>query len=155
MGMRTDLKSHIHNVHRAKEVCRHLCVECGKGFPHKYSLKKHMMIHTDERPIECPVCHMRFRTNSNYNKHAKTHFKKTLPNISKSSAIRIIPDVELSVHQLGGDSVQLDLSNVPVLTPLTVQTLQMGQTGVNMGQTDARQMMNQHQMQIPTNGFIV
>ena len=28
--MRTDLKSHILNVHRAKENCRHYCESCGK-----------------------------------------------------------------------------------------------------------------------------
>ena len=57
--------------------------------------------------------------------------------------MRLIPDVELSVHQLGGEgSVQLDLSGVPVLAPLSVQTLQT-----------SHQMMEQVQM--PTNGYLV
>ena len=111
-----------------------------------------MMIHTDERPIQCSICHMRFRTNSNYNKHAKTHLKKSCNNISKVGGIRIIPDVELSVQQLslpGDGPVQLDLSGVPVLTPLTVQPVHLGQTEhITTG------LLSQG-VHIPTSSFLV
>lgn len=136
--MLSDLKSHVHNVHRANEVRRHTCVECGKGFSHKYSLKKHAMIHTDERPIQCRICHMRFRTNSNYNKHAKTHLKNSAFDKMefKPDSIRIIPELELSVQQLSsGDApLHLQMSAKPSDVPLHLQMSKQGDVPLHLQQ---------------------
>jgi len=47
------------------------CPICQKGFTHKSSLKRHMMVHTGEMPYECPSCAKRFRQRSNFTRHAK------------------------------------------------------------------------------------
>ena len=71
--MMEDLKAHVINVHKAKLNRKHLCTSCGKEFTQKSHLKNHMMIHSNERPIQCPSCSMCFRTKSNFKKHFITH----------------------------------------------------------------------------------
>ena len=35
------------------------CLVCGKQYAGEARLKQHMMIHTGERPYECPICQKR------------------------------------------------------------------------------------------------
>ncbi|XP_054711204.1 zinc finger protein 45-like [Uloborus diversus] len=39
------------------------CEVCFKGFNQKENLRTHLRIHTGERPFECPICHRRFSQN--------------------------------------------------------------------------------------------
>ncbi|XP_030384526.1 zinc finger protein Xfin [Scaptodrosophila lebanonensis] len=54
---------------------RHLyeCLACGKKVQSNYNLRRHMMIHTGERPFACDLCERRFREFSDLKKHRRRH----------------------------------------------------------------------------------
>ena len=57
--------------------CFFRCIECGKSFRQGHILKRHSLLHTDERPYKCHVCSKSFREFSNLQYHKKTHLEKS------------------------------------------------------------------------------
>ncbi|XP_078736074.1 uncharacterized protein LOC144949959 [Lampetra fluviatilis] len=52
---------------------KHVCAECGKGFPYRYGLKRHARSHTGERPHVCADCGKRYSELSALKKHSIVH----------------------------------------------------------------------------------
>jgi uncharacterized Zn-finger protein len=53
----------------------HVCDVCAKGFSTSSSLNTHRRIHSGEKPHQCGVCGKRFTASSNLYYHKMTHVK--------------------------------------------------------------------------------
>lgn len=65
-----SLVAHLARNHKER-VRDQVCTVCDKGFFDLTALKKHLLIHTGEKPFECPECHTKFVRSD----HLKTHMK--------------------------------------------------------------------------------
>ncbi|KUI53943.1 Zinc-responsive transcriptional regulator ZAP1 [Cytospora mali] len=71
---RSKIRRHMvsHTGHKP-----HVCdwPDCGHRFSAKQALSQHMLIHRDEKPLECHECGMLFRQKSALTMHIRTHTK--------------------------------------------------------------------------------
>uniref|UniRef100_A0A3Q2DYW8 C2H2-type domain-containing protein n=1 Tax=Cyprinodon variegatus TaxID=28743 RepID=A0A3Q2DYW8_CYPVA len=51
----------------------HRCDHCGKGFKRSQCLKRHLLIHTGEKPFLCHLCGKQFRQSGHLNRHLSIH----------------------------------------------------------------------------------
>ncbi|KAM9314019.1 uncharacterized protein KZ484_023856 isoform 2-T3 [Pholidichthys leucotaenia] len=73
-GERSKLNS---NHSGSQALCRpkrtYNCLTCGKEFPRGTSLKRHLVIHSGERPFKCFICGRGFTQSGNLKTHMKVH----------------------------------------------------------------------------------
>ncbi|CAG0891315.1 unnamed protein product [Cyprideis torosa] len=76
------------------------CEICGKGFGTKQRLKYHSVIHTGEKPYECPVCFKKFAFLSAMLGHRKSVHTNEKPHECKTCGARFIRRQQLLRHQM-------------------------------------------------------
>lgn len=57
-------------------VKKHKCPSCNYKAAHLAHLKRHMIIHTGERPFPCKICQKKLTTKHNLQSHMKIHIKE-------------------------------------------------------------------------------
>ncbi|XP_013403480.1 zinc finger protein 37 [Lingula anatina] len=65
-------KKIAHRIKGPSEPKKYACLVCDKRFVRPGLLDIHIRLHTGEKPIECPICHMYFRTPKAFAKHKQT-----------------------------------------------------------------------------------
>lgn len=56
-----------------KLIKRHKCPECDKQFPRASSLKRHIVLHLDDRPYQCTECEANYKSCSQLKRHLRIH----------------------------------------------------------------------------------
>ena len=77
---------------------KHICEYCNVGFGQKCDLRRHIMIHTGERPYPCLICDKRFQRKTDLNKHTRTHTGEK-PYACEFCDKRVSDKSQLNVHR--------------------------------------------------------
>ena len=56
-------------------VSKFACTVCGKCFGSNKDVRRHMLVHTGEKPYSCDICGRRFTQKSHLKAHQKIHSK--------------------------------------------------------------------------------
>lgn len=56
------------------------CEICGRVFAQRSNLRRHMLVHSGEKPFTCEICNRTFTTGSNLKAHSVTHTEKDTRN---------------------------------------------------------------------------
>ncbi|XP_075216574.1 uncharacterized protein LOC142321924 isoform X2 [Lycorma delicatula] len=78
-----DFENHIesHFIDGDSKVCDKNaleCNDCGKLFPSKRLLKRHLVTHSNDRPYTCDICHKSYKRLNDVAVHKKKHTREKL-----------------------------------------------------------------------------
>lgn len=101
---------------RSEKKKVHECPLCLKRFGVLYKLKRHCLIHTNERPFQCPICVHSFRERSHLKVHLRTHTNPVMQSTIQKHGFSSVPCNQASTAQSDANStdehnsVEVDLT---------------------------------------------
>ncbi|XP_059200682.1 zinc finger protein ZFMSA12A-like [Centropristis striata] len=84
--------------HESRHRQKHICVQCGKTSKTKSELKRHMRIHTGERPFQCTYCGKRFSVSGSLTIHIRIHTGEK-PYLCSDCGKAFVSGGDLQIHR--------------------------------------------------------
>lgn len=133
-SMNSPISSHDQSTTTAhKHICHFNF--CGWSFKRYEHLKRHMLVHTGERPHTCgyPGCGKSFSRSDNFHAHYRTHTKKkTCATKRKNAAVTTVPaavtnHVTESINQQRPHNFLTSIATTAAVVAVSQQQLQQNQ----------------------------
>ncbi|XP_049739219.1 zinc finger protein 740 isoform X2 [Elephas maximus indicus] len=77
-----------------------ICQHCFGAFRSSYHLKRHILIHTGEKPFECDICDMRFIQKYHLERHKRVHSGEKPYQCERCHQVRLICHPPTSTHKI-------------------------------------------------------
>lgn len=74
----TTLYHSIKKFYSGRSFVEYSCTLCSYTTNYHTNIKRHIRLHTGERPFRCPVCHKFFNEKGHFKKHLGVHKKFSL-----------------------------------------------------------------------------
>ncbi|EDW69674.1 gastrula zinc finger protein XlCGF46.1 [Drosophila virilis] len=74
----SNLNLHMRSVHERDRARSYACSYCDRTFTQPFLCKQHELIHTGEKPHECPDCGRHFRQKGALRTHRKIHERESM-----------------------------------------------------------------------------
>ncbi|XP_050397002.1 zinc finger protein Xfin [Patella vulgata] len=114
---------------------RFACETCGKLFHQKYSVKKHMLTHSDKKPFVCEICGKGFIERSRLKRHSYTHTQER-PYSCEKCGHGYLDRAKCKAHEASckGPTMHTKINTIPTTKPATLLT-PVSQTAVTSQST--------------------
>lgn len=92
----SNLRYHLRSVHERK--FKYCCEICGHGTQIQSMLKRHMIVHSDEKPYKCDKCDYSCRRPGQLYYHKRYHHENEKPHLCSECGKSFLSNAKLQLH---------------------------------------------------------